>query len=477
MLDRKDPLRDIPGPVLARWTPLWLFYHSRRGRRFEAVHRAHQRYGRLVRISRNHVSVNDAEAIPFVYGHGNAALLKSKYYDSFVAGAPSVFSTTDRADHTRKRRLASHAFSVKSLHSLSPFVQNVVEEFVYQLDNFAGSGSPIDMMKWFNYLAWDIISDLAFGEAVGFVKRGTDHIEVKAPDGTIYKEEAIHVVDNREHLASVLGTVPALRHWAKYIPDPFFIRGRKSALGITLIARERVDKRIRTNAKRDDLLNKLIEARMKESGELSDKQVTELTAEAVTILIAGSHTAAASTAAILHLLRKNERVYEKLMQELTESFGEGQIPTHEQLKKLPYLQAVITEGLRHHGTNAIGLPRLVPEGGIILLGRPYPEGAELSVPSWSIGHDEEYWGDPYTFRPERWLENPELKKYDLTFGAGPRTCVSSFLSIVNMEMLLVLSAFLLRYDVELQSPILETVERFQHEPAHMRVKINRKADA
>ncbi|KAJ6455295.1 benzoate para-hydroxylase [Mycena vitilis] len=404
----------LRSPFLARWTPLWLFYHARRGRRFEAIHRAHQR-----------------------------------------------FPTS----------MASHAFSVKSLQSLAPFVENVVEDFVYQLDNLAGTGSTIDMMKWFNYLAWDIISDLAFGEAVGFVKRGTDVIEVTAPDQTVYKEEAIHVVDNREHLASVLGTVPAMRPWAKYNPDPFFIRGRKSALGITLIARERVDKRIRTNAKRDDLLNKLIEARMKESGELDERQVTELTAEAVTILIAGSHTAAASTAAILYLLRKNENVYRKLMNELTDSFGEGQIPTHEQLKKLPYLQAVITEGLRHHGTNAIGLPRLVPQGGIVLLGRPYPEGAELSVPSWSIGHDEEYWGDPHTFRPERWLEHPELKKFDLTFGAGPRTCV------LNMEMLLVLSAFLLRYDVELQSPILETVERFQHEPAHMRVKINRRANA
>jgi benzoate 4-monooxygenase len=162
--------------------------------------------------------VNNADAIPFVYGHGNAALLKSKYYDAFVAGAASVFSTTDRADHTRKRRLASHAFSVKSLHSLAPFVQNVVEEFVYQLDNLAGSELPIDMMKWFNYLAWDIISDLAFGEAVGFVKRvcplyfageyrsfhqSTDYIEVKTLDGTIYKEEAIHVVDNVGRLGKV----------------------------------------------------------------------------------------------------------------------------------------------------------------------------------------------------------------------------------------------------------------------------------
>lgn len=37
-----DPLRDIPGPFLARWTPLWLAYHARCGNRFRAVHAAHQ---------------------------------------------------------------------------------------------------------------------------------------------------------------------------------------------------------------------------------------------------------------------------------------------------------------------------------------------------------------------------------------------------------------------------------------------------
>ncbi len=153
--------------------------------------------------------------------------------------------------------------------------------------------------------------------------------------------------------------MPYLRPFARFIPDPFFIRGQKSAIGITLIARERVEKRLKTNADRDDLLNKLIEARMKESGSLDDKQVTELTAEAVTILyvdaifpicgltfisrIAGSHTAAASTAAILHLLVKHRNVYKKLLEELL-IFGESEIPTWEQLKDLPYLQATITEG-------------------------------------------------------------------------------------------------------------------------------------
>jgi hypothetical protein len=50
-------------------------------------------------------------------------------------------------------------------------------------------------------------------------------------------------------------------------------------------------------------------------------------------------------------------------------------------------------------------------------------------------------------------------------------------SIVNMEMILVLSTFLLRYNVELKSPVMETIERFQHEPVAMMVKITRKSKA
>lgn len=41
-LTERDPLGHIPGPFLARWTPLWIAYHARRGRRYLAVAEAHE---------------------------------------------------------------------------------------------------------------------------------------------------------------------------------------------------------------------------------------------------------------------------------------------------------------------------------------------------------------------------------------------------------------------------------------------------
>lgn len=69
-------LRDIPGPLTAQFSSLWLLLVCRAGKRYKYVDEAHRRYGPIVRIQPNHVSVADEEAIQTLYGHGSG-LLKS----------------------------------------------------------------------------------------------------------------------------------------------------------------------------------------------------------------------------------------------------------------------------------------------------------------------------------------------------------------------------------------------------------------
>ena len=65
---------NIPGPKLAAFSNLWLMYQCRRGKRYAAVDKAHNKYGSLVRLQPNHFSVADPEAINAIYGHGNGFL-------------------------------------------------------------------------------------------------------------------------------------------------------------------------------------------------------------------------------------------------------------------------------------------------------------------------------------------------------------------------------------------------------------------
>jgi benzoate 4-monooxygenase len=207
---RNHQIRDIPSPFPAAWTNLWLLYQCRHGKRFLAVHEAHKKYGKLVRLQPHHVSVADADAIPLIYGHGNG-FTKSEYYDAFVSIKRGLFNTRDRAEHTRKRKTVSHTFSAKSVGQFEQYIHHNLEELQKQWDKRAesvggqkGGWYPMDALHWFNYLAFDVIGDLAFGAPFGMLEKGRDEAEVSKA-GEITYAPAIEVLNRR---GEVSGYVP-----------------------------------------------------------------------------------------------------------------------------------------------------------------------------------------------------------------------------------------------------------------------------
>lgn len=110
-----DPngFRKYPGPLPAALSKLWLARQAGRGNRYEVVHAQHKRHGKFVRIAPDHVSIADPAAITEIYGHGNG-FLKTEFYDAFVSIRRGLFNTRDRAEHTRKRKIVSHVFSMVS---------------------------------------------------------------------------------------------------------------------------------------------------------------------------------------------------------------------------------------------------------------------------------------------------------------------------------------------------------------------------
>lgn len=91
------------------------------------------------------------------------------FYDAFLGDKPSVFSTRDRQDHAKRRKLVSQAFSYKALQECVPFIHNVGLTFVQKLDILCETGRVIDILCWFNYLTFDVLSDLTFGKPIGMI--------------------------------------------------------------------------------------------------------------------------------------------------------------------------------------------------------------------------------------------------------------------------------------------------------------------
>lgn len=489
---RSHKIRDVPGPLPAAFSNLWLLYQCRRGRRFKAVDDAHKKYGKLVRIQPNHVSVADHEAISVIYGHGGG-WLKSDYYDAFVSIHRGLFNTRDRAEHTRKRKTVSHTFSAKSISQFEQYVAYNLQELVKQWDRISAVNvgqryAEIDSLHWFNYLAFDIIGDLAFGKPFGMIPAGRDIAEVKkTPSSPSSYAPAVQVLNRRGEVSATLGCYPALKPYAKQLPDAFFRNGLQAVENLAGIAVARVNERLEAQYEKEksgedtgngrvDLLARLMEGR-DESGEKLGRE--ELTAEALTQLIAGSDTTSNTSCALFYWVTRTPGVMEKLQRELDEAIPEGvKVPEFDQVKDLPYLHNVINETLRIHSTSSLGLPRVVPAGGpgVTICNHYFPPLTVLSVPAYTIHHNPSIWGpDADSFRPERWESDnlTEVQKASfIPFSYGPRSCVGR--NVAEMELALIVSTVARRYDLELRQEKWETREGFLRKPLACRMGLRRR---
>ncbi|EDN96915.1 hypothetical protein SS1G_01843 [Sclerotinia sclerotiorum 1980 UF-70] len=489
-------IRDIPGPFPAKFTRLWLLLQARFGYRYLSVHDAHAKYGKMVRIQPDHVSIADDAAIQGVYGHGNGflkslvfiwfegvsmanLLLRRDYYDAFVSIQRGLFNTRDRIEHTRKRKTISHTFSTKSIGQFEQYMHGNLDLFVNRWDamsdNAHGQFAKIDCLHWFNYLAFDIIGDLAFGAPFGMLEKGKDITEIrKTPDAPITYAPAVEVLNRRGEVSGTLGCLPQLKPYAKHFPDPFFSQGLAAVENLAGIAVARVSERLDREKEdgRVDLLARLMEGKDETGAKLSRQ---ELTAEALTQLIAGSDTTSNTSCAILFWICKTPGVLQKLQKELDDAIPAGvDVPTFDMVKDLKYMNNVIQETLRIHSTSSLGLPRIVPPGGAEVCGRFFPGYTVLSVPAYTIHRSKEIWGsNADDFVPDRWDHLTERQKNAfIPFSYGPRSCVGR--NVAEMELALIVATTFRRYEFDLYQDVLETREGFLRKPLECMVGIKKR---
>ncbi|KAK5091856.1 hypothetical protein LTR70_001167 [Exophiala xenobiotica] len=490
---RNPSLAKCPAPFPAQFSNLWLMWQCRHGRRYLAVDQMHKKLGKVVRIQPNHVSIADDSAIQTIYGHGNG-FLKAEYYDAFVSIRRGLFNVRDRAEHTRKRKIVSHTFSAKSIGQFEQYIHANLELFLEKWTRKSdeaknqprtGGYASIDALHWFNYLAFDIIGDLAFGAPFGMLEREKDFAEIRESiDAPPRTAPAIEVLNRRGEVSGTLGCLPQLKPYAKYMPDPFFSKGIEAVQNLAGIAIARVKQRLDNPSDRVDLLARLMQGK-DAKGEPLDRE--ELTAEALTQLIAGSDTTSNTSCAIMYYVLRTPHVLQKLQKELDDAnIPAGTVPSYDAVKDLPYVQAVINETMRIHSTSSLGLPRLVPAKSpenpnpkpIEIAGYSFPPGTALSVPSYTIHHSKEIWGDDADdFVPERWEESrltARQKDAFIPFSYGPRACVGR--NVAEMELRCIVGTVFRNFEFrdEDESPILETREGFLRKPLHFNVGLKRR---
>lgn len=119
--------------------------------------------------------------------------------------------------------------------------------------------------------------------------------------------------------------------------------------------------------------------------------------------------------------------------QLDEVVGASRLPTFADKPRLPYIDAVVKEVLRWRPVSAGGIPHAVTQDDEYH-GYRIPKGATVIGNHWSIHLDDKIFPEPMRFRPERWLENPDLPLH--AFGFGRRVCTGQHVSTNSMFIII-----------------------------------------
>jgi cytochrome P450 len=170
--------------------------------------------------------------------------------------------------------------------------------------------------------------------------------------------------------------------------------------------------------------------------------------QVLTMLIAGHDTSTALLAWAMYLLSSHPQAMHQAQEEVDSVFH-GQMPTHELMGSLVYLEQVINETLRLYPPIHVSNRRVLED--LEFKGYRIPSGHRLMFSIYLTHHDNSVWQDAERFDPTRFA--PGVKHPHNTFipfGGGPRNCIGA--SFAQVEAKAVLARLLQRYDFTLLQP-------------------------
>ncbi|KAK6243706.1 hypothetical protein QUC31_010115 [Theobroma cacao] len=350
--------------------------------------------------------------------------------------ASAAYGLTWRA---LRRNLTAEILNPSRIKSYSQARIRVLQILKQQLIKSRNTGDPIPVVDYFRHAMFFLLALMCFGAHVD--ENQLRKVEVVQRDMLLN----IHRFDALNFWPKVT-RILLYKLWKEFLQtrknqaDVFIplIRARKKVKEEYLISKMKEGKeRKEENDYILSYVDTLLDLQLpEEKRKLDEGEIVTLCAE---FLNAGTDPTSTALQWIMANLVKYPLIQEKLYMEIKGVVGDAAEEVKEDdLRKMPYLKAVILEGLRRHPPahflfhgvteDVIFNDFLVPRKGIIIF---FIE---------EMGLDSKIWEDPLAFKPERFLRGEE--EVDITgrkeikmipFGAGRRICPAHSLTMLHLE--------------------------------------------
>ncbi|KAF8250241.1 putative cytochrome P450, partial [Wilcoxina mikolae CBS 423.85] len=438
------PIVHLPGPLLARCSPLWTMFALHRKRFNSELQDLHTKYGPVVRIGPNEVSFATIEAQTTIYGTrpGQAEDHFSKdgtfltLFSDLVLNAPTLITIADPGLHKHLRKILQQAFTPQALAEIESIQHVHLEKLMPTFDRLAKEGEVFDIALVLEEFFWDIIGDWSFGEPL-LSGRKPMYESLKG-----LGKRTMPFVELLSYVTIMPGVNNVVRHALAMIPF-------QSQLQSKLLSKARLRDCMDRQDGRKDFLTAIMSS--KDQGLTLNSEAT--LSNAVGLTLAGYQTTATTLSSIFYQLLRCPKNLHKLQTELRTTFSSASSIRHDRLLQLPFLNACIKETLRLlPPANGKTAQRAAPSG---VIGDTYiPAGTLVSSDIYSIQRSPLYWADPEEFRPERWIENGPGEKYEMDvrqayrpFLIGTRSCIGRKMAMQSLRC--VTARLVWGFDVEM----------------------------
>ncbi|KAI2639109.1 cytochrome P450 [Hypomontagnella submonticulosa] len=451
-------LRHIPGPFLASFSYFWMV-RSILFNRIQQDFTGLIKYGSIVRIGPNSIVTSDPEILRQITS-ARTKFTKNEWYSAakFAPDDKTLVTSLDNESHDTLKAKAAGGYNGRENTDLEAAIDSQIAHFIEVIRcrhlTTASEIRKVDFAYLARFFTLDVITRLTYGKAFGFLD---------AEDLYGYASQ----IDKLFKAQNLSQEIPFLRKivfshffFGLFGPKPTDESGVGKIMGITQnIIRERFQDAKPAN----DMMGSFIRHGMTEK---------ECRDEALLLIAVGSDTTAIRTT--LMYIMTTPRVYVKLKDLITRCVdnNEASSPiTYVEAQRLPYLQAVILEGLRMRFPATYGHYKQVPPEGDTINGIFIPGGTAIGHNSIALTRTASIFGeDVDVFRPERFLECDEEKRMemeraiDIAFGHGRWMCAGK--RIAFMELSKVLFELLRAFDFQLIYPQKAWDERTYFIPFH-----------
>ncbi|KAI1170436.1 trichodiene oxygenase [Nemania sp. FL0916] len=409
------PLARFPGPKLAGISRWYEGYYDvvQHGQYTFKIADLHKKYGPIVRISPHELHINDHAFIDQLYRQDG---IWDKYgwaVDAFATQGAGLL-TPQHDLHRARRQPLNPFFSKAKVHSRQEMLERYLDKLCARISAFANTGQTFNLGAAITAFTRDVAFDYILGKSYRSLDADDfDEVMLSATRGS---GQFWRLGKHMRFIGPMLKALPTdwvIKH-GDHVTKIFF-RFLKQNL-------EDTERLVAAKGRLESDASNIVYEIMNSSLPASEKTTSRVFDEVAVITGAGYETTAGALRTALYHVYDKKPILERLRAEL------AIIDTRDlkALEQLPYLKAVLMEGLRISPALGTRLSRIAPDRDLMYGPWRIPAGTPVGMTLVILHSDENIYPEPRSFNPERWLGLDGGPKSFAPFLKGTRACLDRF---------------------------------------------------